>query len=261
LIGSLSIRDRVPQIELSIGEGADVLVLRVLQPLSAADEAQVRAFADRHRVFVYLQPGGPDTAAPFHPPEGVDLHYVLPEFDVRIHFRPTDFTQVNHAVNRVLVRRAMRLLSPQPGEHIADFFCGLGNFALPIARSGAQVLGVEGSDALVAGAKANASRNGLQANTRFETMDLFRVDEARLQALGRFDGMLIDPPRDGAVELLKAFGENSPARIVYVSCNPGTLARDASILVHGKGYRLSCAGVVNMFPHTAHVESIAFFER
>jgi 23S rRNA (uracil1939-C5)-methyltransferase len=261
LIGSLSIRDRVPQIELSVGEGADVLVFRVLQPLSPADEAVLRDFADRHRVFVYLQPGGPDTAAPFYPAEGADLHYVLPEFDVRIYFRPTDFTQVNHAINRVLVRRAMRLLAPQSGEHIADFFCGLGNFALPIARSGAQVLGVEGSQALVAGARENARRNGLEANTRFETMDLFHIDEARLRALGRFEGMLIDPPRDGAVELLKSLAEDGPRRIVYVSCSPGTLARDASVLVHGKGYRLASAGVINMFPHTAHVESIALFER
>jgi 23S rRNA (uracil1939-C5)-methyltransferase len=260
-VGSLSIRDRLPQIELSVGEDADVLVFRVLQPLSPGDEAALREFADRHRVFVYLQPGGPDTAAPFYPAGGADLHYVLPEFDVRIYFRPTDFTQVNHEVNRVLVRRAMRLLSARAGERIADFFCGLGNFSLPVARSGAQVLGVEGSAALVAGARANARRNGLEANTRFETMDLFRIDEARLRALGRFEGMLIDPPRDGAVELVKSLAENGPARIVYVSCSPGTLARDASILVHGKGYRLSSAGVVNMFPHTAHVESIALFQR
>ena len=136
-----------------------MLVLRVLEPPSAADEALLRAFADEHGVFLYLQPGGPETAAPFHPPEGADLHYALPEFDVRIYFGPTDFTQVNHAVNRVLVRRALRLLAPQPGERIADLFCGLGNFALPIARSGAQVLGIEGSEALVA---ARAHERGAQ---------------------------------------------------------------------------------------------------
>ena len=261
LIGSLSIRRRLPQIELSIGEGADVLVLRVLEPLSSTDEAALRAFAERHGVFIYLQRGGPETAAPFHPPAGADLHYVLPEFDVRIYFSPTQFTQVNHAVNRVLVRRALRLLAPRSGERIADLFCGLGNFALPIARSGAQVLGLEGSEALVAGARTNATRNGLEANTRFEVTDLFGVDAAKLAALGRFDGMLIDPPRDGAIEVVKALGDDPPARIVYVSCSPATLARDAAVLVHEKGYRLAAAGVVNMFPHTAHVESIGLFRR
>ena len=238
-----------------------MLVLRVLDPLTVEDEAVLRAFADQHRLFIYLQPGGPDTAAPFHPPEGADLHYVLPEYDVRIYFKPTDFTQVNHEVNRVLVRRALTLLAPRASERIADLFCGLGNFALPIARSGAEVVGIEGSDVLVAGARTNAARNGLADRTRFETLNLFKMDGEKLAALGRFDGMLIDPPRDGAVEVVKALGEQPPGRIVYVSCNPGTLARDASILVHEKGYRLQAAGVVNMFPHTAHVESIALFTK
>jgi 23S rRNA (uracil1939-C5)-methyltransferase len=155
----------------------------------------------------------------------------------------------------------LRLLAPRSGERIADLFCGLGNFALPIARSGAQVLGLEGSEALIAGARANATRNALEANTRFEVTDLFGVDAAKLAALGRFDGMLIDPPRDGAVEVVKALSDDPPARIVYVSCSPATLARDAAVLVHEKGYRLAAAGVVNMFPHTAHVESIALFRR
>lgn len=261
LIGQLSIRQRLPQIELSVGEGADVLVLRVLEPPSAQDEASLRSFADEHRVFLYLQPRGPETAAPFHPPEGADLHYVLPEFDVRIYFKPTDFTQVNHAVNRVLVRRALRLLAPEPGERVADFFCGLGNFSLPIARSGAHVLGIEGSEELVAGARINAARNGLAENTQFECMNVFKIDAPQLRGLGGFDRMLIDPPRDGAIELVKAIGEDAPRRIVYVSCSPATLARDAAILVHDKGYLLKAAGVVNMFPHTAHVESIALFTK
>lgn len=261
LVGSLSINRRLPQIELSIGEGADVLVLRVLDPPSAADEALLRAFADTHAVYVYLQSRGPETAAPFHPAEGADLHYVLPEFDVRIYFDPTDFTQVNHAVNRVLVRRALRLLSPQPGERVADMFCGLGNFSLPIARSGAEVIGIEGSELLLARARRNAERNGLSALTRFERMNLFEIDADRLGALGKLDRMLIDPPRDGAMELVKAIGDDGPHRIVYVSCNPATLARDAEVLVHTKGFALKAAGTVNMFPHTAHVESIALFER
>ncbi|HEY0338401.1 MAG TPA: 23S rRNA (uracil(1939)-C(5))-methyltransferase RlmD [Burkholderiales bacterium] len=261
VVGRLSIRERLPQIELSVGEDADVLVLRVLDKLSEQDQHLLAAFADKHKLYVYLQPGGPDTAQPFHPPGGADLHYLLPEFDVRIYFAPTDFTQVNHATNRILVRRALRLLKPQPGERIADLFCGLGNFSLPIARSGASVVGVDGSRALAARAETNAVRNGLSQNTRFEVMNLFEMDSERLAALGPFDGMLIDPPRDGAVELVKAIGERAPQRIVYVSCNASTLARDAAILVHGTGYMLRSAGIVNMFPHTAHVESTALFER
>jgi 23S rRNA (uracil1939-C5)-methyltransferase len=261
VIGALSIHRRVPQIEVAIGERADVLVFRILEPLSRDDEHRLRDFAACHGVHVYLQPGGPDTAYPFHPDTGADLYYGLPEFDVRIYFRPTDFTQVNHAVNAVLVRRAMQLLAPLGGERIADFFSGLGNFALPIARSGAHVVGFEASESLVARARENAARNGLDARTRFEAMNLFTLDAERLAALGRFDRMLIDPPRDGAIELVKALGQEGPQRIVYVSCNPATLARDAAVLVHAKGFELKAAGVINMFPHTAHVESIAQFGR
>jgi len=261
LVGGLSIRQKLPQIELAIGESADVLVLRVLEPPSTTDEAVLRAFADDHQLHLYLQSGGPDTAAPFHPPGGADLCYSLPEFDVRVYFKPTDFTQVNHAVNRVLVRRALRLLAPQAGERVADFFCGLGNFALPIARSGADVVGIEGSEALLERARINAVRNGLDARMHFKAMDIFKIDAEHLARLGRFDRMLIDPPRDGAVELVKAIGDDAPQRIVYVSCSPGTLARDAGVLVHTKGYRLDAASVVNMFPHTAHVESMALFTK
>jgi 23S rRNA (uracil1939-C5)-methyltransferase len=261
LVGTLSIRERLPQIELAVGEGADVLVIRVLEPPTAADEALLRAFADRHRVYLYLQPGGPQTITPFHPAGGADLYYVLPEFDVRIYFEPTDFTQVNHAVNRVLVRRALSLLAPEPGERVADMFCGLGNFSLPIARTGAEVLGIEGSDALVARAQSNAERNGLGGRAQFRSMNLFEIDAERLASFGRFDRMLIDPPRDGAMELVKSIGSEGLRRIVYVSCNTATLARDAAVLVNEKGYALKAAGIVNMFPHTAHVESIALFVR
>ena len=261
MLARLSIRFRLPQIELAVGEGADVLVVRVLEPPSPEDEALMKSFAERHGVFLYLQPGGPHTAHPFHPAEGADLHYALPEFDVRIYFGPTDFTQVNHAMNRVLVRRAMMLLAPRPGQRIADMFCGLGNFTLPIARSGAQVVGCEGTAGLVERARSNAARNDLEKNARFETLDLFRIDDAALAAMGRFDGMLIDPPRDGAAALIGALSGDTPERIVYVSCNPATLARDAATLVHDRKYRLRAAGVVNMFPHTAHSESIALFAR
>ena len=261
LLGSLSICRRVPQVEVSLGDVATVLVFRLLDPLSADDEARLRAFADEHGIHAYVQRGGPETAVPFHPPIPADLYYALPAFGVEIGFEPTDFTQVNHAVNRVLVRRAVRLLDPQPGERIADMFSGLGNFSLPLARTGAEVVGLEGSPALVARAEANAVRNGLASRARFKTANLFETTPEALTALGRFDRMLIDPPRDGAVELVKAIGETGPRRIVYVSCNPATLARDAAVLVHASGYTLSGAGIVNMFPHTAHVESVAVFDR
>jgi len=261
VLGRLSIRSRMPQVEVALGDALAVLVLRILEPLSTGDETLLRAFADRHAVQFYLQPRGPDSAYPFHPAAGPDLYYTLPEFDLKIRFSPTEFTQVNHDINRVLVRRALTLLAPQPGERVADFFCGIGNFSLAIARRGAAVVGVEGGAGLVRRAAENAAENGLADAARFLAMDLFKIDAAALAALGRFDRMLIDPPRDGAAELVKALDADAPARIVYVSCNPATLARDASILVHVKNYRLRAAGVINMFPHTAHVESIAVFER
>ncbi|MDP1672455.1 MAG: methyltransferase domain-containing protein, partial [Burkholderiales bacterium] len=234
---------------------------RNLDPLTAEDEDKLRVFADAHRVVFYLQPSGPETAALLYPHDTGALYYTLPEFDVRIHFHPTDFTQVNHSVNQVLVRRALKLLAPQPGESIADLFCGLGNFTLPIARSGAEVTGIEGNAGLIRRAEDNARRNGLEGNTRFFTMDLFKIDAAQWQALGPFDKLLIDPPRDGAIDLVKLIGADGPRRIVYVSCSPSTLARDAEVLVAVHGYTLRAAGIVNMFPHTAHVESIALFER
>jgi 23S rRNA (uracil1939-C5)-methyltransferase len=260
LVNQLDIRQRMPQIEVACGDAADVLVFRVLEPPSEADRALLRAFADSHRVHVYLQPKGPDSAHPLWPATPADLYYDLPEFGIRMPFFPTEFTQVNHEVNRVLVHRAVSLLAPQPGERVADMFCGIGNFALPIARSGARVLGIEGSASLVRRAADNAAANGLSGRVDYRAMNLFEIDAAAFAALGPFDRMLIDPPRDGAVELVKALAAVPPRRIVYVSCNPATLARDAAILTHEQGYALIGAGVVNMFPHTAHVESIAWFE-
>lgn len=262
LLEELSIRDRLPQIEVACGDRVDVLVLRIMEPLTAADEVALRAFAEAHAVQFWLQPKGPDTAYPFHPLDAPPLTYTLPEFEIEMPFAPTEFTQVNHQLNRVMVHRAMRLLDPQPGERIADFFCGLGNFTLPIARSGARVLGIEGSPALVKRAQQNAAHNGLTANTQFAAMNLFEMNEAVLAEHAAFDKWLIDPPRDGAVELIKAITpEIAPRRIVYVSCNPATLARDAEILVQVHGYVLKSAGVMNMFPQTSHVESVAVFER
>lgn len=260
LIGSLSIRDRVPQVEIAVGEAATVLLFRHLLPFSDSDRALLREFADTQAVHVWLQPAGPETVAPFHPEARDVLYYDLPEFGVRIAFRPSDFTQVNPAVNRLLVSRAIRLLDPQPGERVADLFCGIGNFTLPLAVRGAQVIGFEGSAQLVERARQNAAANGLVA--QFEVADLFRPNLAvGLANYGRFDKFLIDPPREGAISLVHSLPDDWPRRIVYVSCDSATLARDADVLVHQKGFQLSAAGVVNMFPHTAHVESIALFDR
>lgn len=261
LVGGLSIPDRLPQIEVAAGDGVTVLVLRILQALNSADEAQLRAFADEHGIQVWLQPGGPESAHPFHPPAAPPLSYSLPDFGLVMHFRPNEFTQVNQGINRMLLRRAMHLLRPSPGERIGDLFCGLGNFTLPIARSGAFVLGVEGSQALVRRAGENAALNGLSGMTEFAVANLFEASPEMLAGWGTLDKWLIDPPREGAIELVKAIGREGPGRIVYVSCNPATLARDAAVLVHEKGYRLRGAGIANMFPQTSHVESIALFER
>jgi 23S rRNA (uracil1939-C5)-methyltransferase len=267
LVESLSIRDRLPQIELAVGSSVTALVLRVLEPMTPDDEARVRAFADEHRVQFWVQPKGPDTAVPFYPLDA-ELDYTLPEFGIRMPFRPTDFTQVNHAINRVLVGRALRLLAPARSERVLDLFCGLGNFTLPLARLAREVVGIEGSEALTTRALANAKVNRVDQHTSFACRNLFDVTADDLRALGPFDKFLIDPPREGALAVSKALADIAqsgegplPRRIVYVSCNPATLARDAGLLVHEAGYRLKGAGVVNMFPHTSHVESIALFER
>jgi len=258
----LSIRDQLPQIEVAVGEHVDVLVLRIMQALTPADEELLKQFADEHQVQFWTQTKGPDTVHPFYPLDAPALTYSMPEFGVTMPYAPTEFTQVNSTMNRLMVSRAIRLLAPRSQERIADFFCGLGNFTLPIARSGAQVLGIEGSVALVKRAEENAAYNGLTANTQFQAMNLFEMDETKLEQLGKFDRWLVDPPRDGALELVRAITPViAPKRIVYVSCNPATLARDADVLVNLKGYAIKAAGVMNMFPHTSHVESIAVFEK
>ena len=271
LIGALSIYNQMPQIEVAIGEESTVLVLRIMAPLTTADEVLVKAFADQWKIQWWLQPKGPDSAYPYYPaPDGPDyreLYYTLPEFGIRMPFKPTDFTQVNHHINRVLVAKALRLLEVQPQDRVADLFCGLGNFTLPLATQAREVVGIEGSTALTTRALDNAQANGLAAKTSFSTRNLFEVTKDDLVALGKFDRMLIDPPRDGAMalalalaELRETHEELMPQRIVYVSCSPSTLARDAGILVHKAGYVMKKAGVVNMFPHTSHVESIGVFE-
>ena len=262
LIGQLTIKQSLPQIELAVGEDATVLLLRILEALDERDLPLLQAFEEQHGVQLWTQTKGPDTAKPLFD-HGDRLHYSLPEYNLEYPFSPIEFTQVNPGINRVMIRRAMQLLQPQANERIADFFCGLGNFTLPIARSGAQVYGMEGSQALVRRAIENAELNGVH-NVEFAESDLFDMTPELLQALGYFDKWLIDPPRDGAMELIKSLpddGAGAPKRIVYVSCNPSTLARDVAILTQVKGYQLKAAGVMNMFPHTAHVESIALLER
>lgn len=262
LVMQLSIRERMPQIELAAGDHVDVLVFRNMDAITPADETLFRDYADKWNVQIWLQPKGPDTAHPLYPLDAPQLSYSLPEFGITMPYKPTEFTQVNPQINRVMVERALKLLDPQPGERIADMFCGLGNFTLPIAKSGATVLGMEGSQQLVDRALENAQKNGLDRHTEFAVANLFEMTEDWLARLGPFDRMLIDPPRDGAMELVKSIPEvGGPKRIVYVSCNPATLARDANVLVNVKGYKLKAAGVMNMFPHTAHVESMAWFEK
>jgi 23S rRNA (uracil1939-C5)-methyltransferase len=269
LIGSMQARDRLPQIEVAVGDDVDALVLRHLEPLSAEDLARLRRFAAEHAVQWWLQPGGPDTAVPVDA-DGSELNYRLPEFDLTMPFRPTEFTQVNMGINRVLVSQALRHLDAQPGDRVIDWFCGLGNFTLAVARRASAVLGLEGSQALVQRARDNAARNGLAARARFDARNLFELDANGLAALGTAHRWLVDPPREGAFALAKAMADLAatpqpdwiaPQRIVYVSCNPATLARDAGLLVHQSGYVCSAAGVVDMFPHTAHVESLAVFDR
>ncbi|HNU11092.1 MAG TPA: 23S rRNA (uracil(1939)-C(5))-methyltransferase RlmD [Rubrivivax sp.] len=269
LVGALEQRERVPQIELAAGDTVTALVLRHLEPLSAADAERLRAFGRERRVQWWLQPKGPESVHRLDD-EGPELSYALPEFGIVMPFRPTDFTQVNPHINRVLVARAVRLLDPQAAERVIDWFCGLGNFTLPLATRAGQVLGIEGSRTLVERAQQNARGNGLAHRTSFEARNLFELGAADLVAIGHADRWLVDPPREGAFALAKALadlhaapvdGWQPPQRIVYVSCNPATLARDAGLLVHQAGYRCSAAGVVNMFPHTAHVESLAVFDR
>ncbi len=271
LIGGMQARDRLPQIEVAVGSRVTALVLRHLEPLVDADLQRLRDFAAQHPIQWWLQAKGPDTVKLLDE-GGVQLDYQLPEFGLDMPFKPTDFTQVNHQINAVLVSRALRLLDVQPEERVIDWFCGLGNFTLPLAARARAVLGIEGSEALVARSRENAAWNGLGAKTSFVASNLFEITAADLAAHGHADKWLIDPPREGAFALVKAMVElvadpsiapafELPQRIVYVSCNPATLARDAGLLVHEAGYRCTAAGAVNMFPHTAHVESIAVFER
>jgi 23S rRNA (uracil1939-C5)-methyltransferase len=270
LIAAMDQRDRLPQIELAMGDEVTALVLRHLEPVSEADAARLRDFAHLHGVQWWLQPKGPETVHLLDE-GGRDLAYALPDFGIRMPFKPTDFTQVNPHINRVLVSRVLGLLGAGRDERVIDWFCGLGNFTLPLATQAREVLGIEGSAVLVQRACDNAAVNGLAGRARFDVRNLFELTAGDLVAVGTAERWVVDPPREGAFAIAKVLAElhaappeggwQPPRRIVYVSCNPATLARDAGLLVHQAGYRCTHAGVVNMFPHTAHVESLAVFER
>ena len=272
LLGGMQARSTCPQIELAGGDRTTALVLRHLEPLSPSDLQALRDFALQHGVEWWLQPKGPDTVHRLDNAAS-ELFYALPEFGIQLPFKPTDFTQVNPRINRVLVQQALQLLDVQGTERVIDWFCGLGNFTLPLATLAADVLGVEGSAALVQRAHDNLGLQPIRlAPTRFVARNLFEMTAPALVQDGVADKWLMDPPREGAFALSKALadaiqipaehpGWRPPQRIVYVSCNPATLARDAGLLVNVAGYRCTAAGVVNMLPHTAHVESMAVFDR
>ena len=260
LIDKLGIRHRVPQLEVSMGDAGTALVLRHLEPLSESDREELVAFVRERDWQLHLQPGGPDSVQPLWPADPAPLSYKLPEFDLDLAFLPMDFIQVNAAVNQLLVSAAVHHLDLRADSRVLDLYCGIGNFTLAVARRAAEVTGVEGSAALVSRALGNARRNRVE-NVSFECADLGRFDGRWDWWRQRWDRLLLDPPRSGAGEVLSALGENLPLRIVYVSCNPESLARDAELLVHQKGYRLSHAGVIDMFPHTAHCEAMAVFDR
>ncbi|MDX1668376.1 MAG: 23S rRNA (uracil(1939)-C(5))-methyltransferase RlmD [Limnobacter sp.] len=262
---SLNHHERMPQIELAVGNGATALVLRHLEPLEPEDVERLIQFGRENQVDWWAQPKGPDTVYRLDHEAPDPLHYDIPSFGVTMKFRPTDFTQVNHRINDAMVHRAVQLLDLQPDDRVLDLFCGLGNFSLPLATRGAFVKGFEGSSDLVARASENAQLNGLADKTEFHERNLFELDVAEWESWGEHEKVLIDPPRDGAAAVVQAIAKASsqyqPERIVYVSCNPATLARDVNILCSVGEYRLVKAGVINMFPHTGHVESIALFQK
>lgn len=260
LIGGLSLRDRLPQIEVAVGDGRAALVFRILEDLTDEDTRRLEAFGARLGFDIYVQRQGPDSVRVLFPGQPELLRYGLPEQGVEFRFQPTDFTQVNIEINRKMVSRVMELLDPQPGERILDLFCGIGNFTLPLATRAGRVVGVEGSREAVARALWNAQEQGL-GNVECHVADLTAPLAGLSWADAHYDKILFDPSRAGAEAVLAGVSRWGARRIVYVSCNPSTLARDAGILVHEHGYRLARAGVMDMFPQTAHVESIALFER
>jgi 23S rRNA (uracil1939-C5)-methyltransferase len=259
LVGGLAAREHIAQIEVACGDDAAALIFRNMQSLSDGDSEALRQFALTHDVAVLLQPKGPDSIYALEP-ENIELDYALPEFNLRLKFEPSDFTQVNAELNRLMIARAMELLEPGPGDVMLDLFCGLGNFTLPLARRAGHVVGVEGEQGLVERARANAQRNHL-SNVEFHVANLTEDQQHAGWWQHRFTKVLIDPPRSGAQEVLPLIAATTANKLLYVSCHPASLARDAGLLVHQHGFKLECAGIMDMFPHTGHVESIALFTR
>jgi 23S rRNA (uracil1939-C5)-methyltransferase len=258
LVETLSIRDKIPQVEVAAGDSAAALVFRVMQAPAEADLDKLAAFGAAQGVQIYLQTGGLDTVRPLAP-EAATLSYAVDSGQIVVEFGPVDFIQINREVNASMVAAALKWLAPARGDMALDLFCGLGNFTLPLARRAGRVVGVEGDAALIAKAAGNAARNGV-GNAVFFGENLFEPTQFGPWAAERYDLVLLDPPRAGAAGLLPLMAQWRPRRVVYISCHPGSLARDAEILVHGQGFRLTRAGVMDMFPQTTHVESIAVFE-
>lgn len=258
LVTGLNARDRIPQIEIAAGDGATALVVRHLDPLSVADRDALREFARNHRLTVYLQSGGIETIVPLWPQDPPPLRYRIPEFNLELEFEPADFIQVNAAVNLGLVGRAVGWLDPAPSDRVLDLYCGMGNFSLALGRRAGSVTGVEASAKLVAAARRNARSNAV-ANARFEVADLDNPDQVAEALSGEYSGLLLDPPRSGAACVVERLASPYPSRIVYVSCSPESFARDAAVITRRHGYRLESAGIVDMFPHTRHVEVMGLF--
>ncbi len=260
LIDSLSNFNQVPQIEVAVADADTALVIRHLTPFTAEDLDKLRAFEQQYGFRLFLQPGGYDTVAPLDPAAKVSLSYSLPDYGLTLSFLPTDFTQINTDINRSMIQRALALLELDSDDDVLDLFCGIGNFTLPMATMASKVSGVEGDAGLIERAGANAAANGI-SNVEYHVADLAADDMVYPFMQQRYNKLLLDPPRTGAKEILSVLNYKSIERIVYVSCNPATLARDAGILVNDKGYKLIAAGIMDMFPHTSHVESIAMFEK
>ena len=263
LLTGLSIREHVPQIEVAVAENATALVLRVMRDPSPADLDALRAFEAQHGLWLYLQPRGLDSVQRLPPAQegaalpDAALRYTFQDFDIHYDFRPTDFVQVNAAINQEMVQRVIGLLELTPQARVLDLFCGLGNFTLPLARHAGEVIGVEGDAALVARAQHNAALNGI-GNARFIAADLTQaLDKHEPWLTKGFSHVVLDPPRAGALDVMPTIAQLSPCKVAYISCHPGSLARDIGVLVHEHGFELRAAGVLDMFPHTAHVESLA----
>jgi len=259
LIGNISIAKRIPQIEIAAGDDTGVLIFRHLEPLTEPDLDQLKGFGHRHQLSILLQPGGPESITALYPENVELLEYRLDDWDLTIQFRPTDFTQVNADINKLMIANALKLLEPEADDEVLDLFCGVGNFTLPLTRLSKEVTGIEANTSLVQMARDNAIHNNIE-NAKFITADLYDTPLDGSWLHQKWDRILLDPPRSGAIEVIARLPELKPKRIVYVSCNPATLARDSGVLVHEHSFKLISAGVMDMFPHTKHVESIAVFE-